>query len=247
MRRLVPLVLVALTMSAAAQKPFVVAPSKPNRDLKPAMLSTLSDPKTQVAIGVTESQRNLMEIRLAKDALNLGLDMMRAVARADDGGGVVALSTTFSNVPAKALYPYLTFGQVAKLRRLTLTQAPLSALVTEEVSFALSLTEAQRRRIDALYAARSKAYADPKRPSVRVLTAAFAALSKDAQRMSKEDDGQGVTVEKVDALRPYFARVFRAFETSARLSTQEPPVRTGDPLALLTPTQRRRYRDLARA
>ncbi len=245
MRAPLPLALLAVAAGGYAQTTVPVTPAKAVTSLKDAMVVELGDPKTQVAIGVTPTQRYMMEVRLAENSVGTSLDLVKAALQANDAQGAMAFSTTFTSTPAKALYPYLAANQLAKLRRLTLVHQPLVALGTEEVAFALTLTEAQRAKIEAIRAAQAKAAADPNRPSIRFLTAAMTELAKEAAKVGEESPGGGVSVESVDAMRPYFTKVFRALEAGARLSAKEPVVKTPDPLLLLTPAQRRRYKELS--
>lgn len=245
MRRLVPLVLLALVQSAMAQKPLGITPAKADRSLKSAMLSELADPKTQVAIGVTSTQRSLMELRLTERATNMSLDLVRASLSSDTDRGVLSLTATFEGSTAKALYPFLASNQIAKLRRLTLVHQPLAALGTDEVAFALSLTDAQRAHIESIRAKQAQAALDPKRPSVRFLTAAIARLQKASAKLESSEGDDEMTVEKLDAARPLILALFRDMETTSRLATKEPAIKAPSPLALLTQAQRRRYRELS--
>ena len=245
MRRVLSLLALALTLPAAAQKPTAVTPAKPNRTLKDAMLAELTSPQVQIAIGVTGTQRNLQETRLAADGMETTLKLMRVAAQAEDEDGVATFTAFFSATPAKALFPFLAENQVAKLRRLTLAHQPLVALGTDEVAFALTLTAAQRKGLDSLFAQEARDAIDPRRPSVKLLTAAMKDISASMGKVAEDTDDYSITVEKIDKIRPLFARLFRAIERSVQLRDKEAPVRSHDPLALLNAAQIRRYRELS--
>lgn len=245
MRAPLPLALLGLAALSPAQTLTPIAPAKAVINLKDAMVTELADPKVQVEIGVTSTQRYMMELRLSEDSLKSSLDLVKAYMKADDASGLLAVNTTFASSTSKALYPYLTMGQTAKLRRLVLAHDPLTSLGTEEVAFALTLTEAQRKSIEAIRAAHAKRLADPNRPSLRYLATAIAGLAKESAKVQEGFSGEDPTPEAIDAMRPLLTKMFRILEQTARLADKEPAVKTADPLALLTPAQRRRYRELS--
>lgn len=245
MRRPLSLALLALALPGAAQNLPGLTPAQPIRDLKDAMILELSDPKTQVAIAVTSGQRDLMAMRLTRESAMKGLDLVRAALQSDGDASALAFSVTFNVSPVMALYPYLASNQVAKLRRLTLAHQPLQALGTEEVAFALSLTDGQRKAIEAIRARQAQAALNPNRPSVRFLANAMARVLKEAKKAEGEDGDNTVSVESIDQMRPIFDRLFRDLETASRLAAKEPAIKTPDPLKLLTSVQRRRYSELS--
>lgn len=249
MRSALPLLLFGLALPAFAQKPVAVNPvlelAKPSRTLKGAMLAELSNPKAQIAIGVTDTQRDLQSIRLAATAMETSLDFMRVAVQATEADGVTTFSAFFSTSPATSLYAFLAENRLAKLRRLTLAEMPLSALVTDEVAFALTLTAAQRKGLDALFAREAKEAANPARPSVKLLVAAMKEVGVAIAKLGDDGGDEAITDEMITKIRPIFARMFRTFERASQLRLKEAPLKHSDPLKLLTAAQVRRYRALA--
>lgn len=225
-----------------------ITPSKPSRNLSDVMVSELEDPKVQIAIGVTSTQRHLQSLQLGEMALKLGFEMMKAAVNesddAKDQSGAIAFSAAFSGSSAKALYPFLAENQLTKLRRHAIKDNPLPALVTKEVSFALELTAKQKADLDALYEKAAKDAVNPSRPSVKAMQAAIKEMGKEIAKLP-DSDSDSVTPERIEKIQPIIFKLFRGIEKATVLGGKEKYLNSPDPLKLLTAQQRRRLKEMS--
>jgi hypothetical protein len=216
----------------------------PTRAIRELMIETLEDPKVQVKIGITDAQRQLMGMRLSQNTLKFGLGLAKSALKSEDEGGFKSLQLPPENSPAHALFPYLTDNQLAKLRRLTIADDALAALTTDEVAFAVGLTGAQRKALDAMRLRHMKAEMNASNPSYRAAMQGFQELmasSKEAwNEANQEEDG----VARLDRVEKAFDRFYVHIARSIRLDTKAKRPASPNALAILTPIQRRRFRDL---
>lgn len=238
--------LLALLLAAApARAQFDIPPDKipPTRAIRELMISLLEDPKVQVKLGITSAQRQLMDLRLSQNTLKFGLGLAKNALRSENESGFTSLQLPLENSPAHALFPFLADNQVAKLRRLTIADDALAALNTDEVAFAVGLTAAQRKTLDALRLRHLKAQMNPNSPAYKAAMAGFGelvAMSKSAETDGAEEEG----VARFERLEKAFDRMFAHFMRGIRLDAKTKQPTSPNALATLTSTQRRRFRDL---
>lgn len=247
---LIPFVVLAYAKQDSPIPAMPITPATAPRDLTDVMISELEDPKVQIKIGVTSTQRQLQSLRLGEMALKLGFEMMKgAVSQSDDENdksGMAAFSSVFSGSSAKALYPFLAENQISKLRRRTIKDYPLQALMTKELAFTLELTAKQKSQIDALYVKATKDAVNPNRPSIKAMQAAFKEMATEAAKFS-DADSDTVTPERIDKMQPIMFKLFRNIERATVLAAKEKYLSGPDPLKLLTVQQRRRFKELSGA
>src|SRR5205823_3732114 len=116
---------------------------------------------------------------------------------------------------------------------------------TDEVAFALGLSPTQRARIEALRAAKVKKARDRNAPAMHILNDGLAKAAALNPKTDEKDGDGDITVEAVDAMQRGLRVVFDALERSTRVSGHRPVIVGPSPLAVLTPAQRRRLRDLS--
>ena len=248
MRRLAPLLALALVVPATAQRVTALDLAKAGgkSTLKSLMTNELSDPKAQTALGITEVQRSLQAVRMAEEITRYGYGMARMTYEEDDKGNAAPFQMT-DCFPGPALFHYLNDAQVAKLRRMALKDDPLSALGTPEVAFALELTAAQRKSVEGLRLRYAKAQADPSRPSVAVVNKALAKIQADVEKVqpAEANESNEDSLKRIDLAQRTMLGLLRAVEASTRLAAKEKTLKAPDALALLTDKQRRRFRELS--
>lgn len=243
-RALLPLVLLSVAAPARAQ--FDLSPDKipPTRAIRELMVNVLEDPKIQVKIGVTPLQRQLMDMRLSQNTLKFGLGMAKNAYRGEDEPGFNPMQLPLENTPAKALFRYLADNQIAKLRRLTIADDALAALTTDEVAFAVGLTGAQRKALDAMRLRYLKAMMNASDPAYQAAMQGLGELmaaSKAAENAAGDDQDD---VARIERLERAFDRFYAHMARSIRLDAKAKHPKSPDALAVLTPAQRRRFRDL---
>ena len=249
MRRLAPLLAFALVLPAPAQKVTALDLVKGSRStLRQLMTNELNSPKVQIALGVTDLQKGLQALRMAKEITKYGYGMARATY---DESGKTEFNpfSTDTIFPGPALFPYLNEIQVARLRRMALKDDPLSALATPEVAFALELTAAQRKAVESLRLRYAKAQADPSRPSVAVVNRALAKIQADVAKVqpAEANESNEDSLKRIDLAQRTMLELLGAVEKAVRLAAKEKEPKAPDALALLNDHQRRRFRELSGA
>ncbi|GEM_PF-4310222 len=243
-----PALLSLLVLGILIQKPtptdFPLPVGKPARSIREVMIDDLADPKVQASLGVSSTQTQLQNVRIAQEAMKLGFAMLRNSVSGEDKG--LASNFSVGMTSSGCLFPFLNEPQIAKLRRLALRDEPLQALGTNEVAYALELTAAQRTQIDAIRTRYYAAYLNSDRPSVRNLKAAFTRIAASSAKAGGGENDSDPTPEDVDRTQALMNEIFKAFERSIRLSASEKPIPAPNVLRLLTPAQARRYRELSR-
>lgn len=243
MRALVPFVFVAVALPARGQLNLPLDQIPPTRAIRELMMETLSDPHVQVGVRVTHAQWQLMNLRLAKATLGFGLKAAKQAFEAADGKELNLLGDSFDNTSGRALFPFLAENQIAKLRGLTLRKDPLGALETDEVAFAVGLTSAQRKALDAMRVRVMRAALNPKKPAYRAAMAGFAeliALSKRNEDAPPSDDSEAAA--RIGRSQKALDRMFAHFERAVRLDPDAMDAKAPAVLSLLTLNQRRRFR-----
>ena len=246
MRAPLPLLALLLATPAAAQNAPALNVPQPPRKMKEVMIDALDDPKVQAAVRVTETQRTLATIRLQREVLKFGLDVAARVLKDDLEGGPFGPSPNVSLSPGGLLYPFLAANQLGILRREALRRAPYKALNTDEVAFAVGLSPAQRTRLSAFFVETFRKALKTDRPSVRVVNKALADAAAESKKMETGEDESGLTPENLAIARRGVDRLFAAMERATVLAAKEKWPGNPDPLPLLTPAQRARYRALSK-
>ncbi|RYG22843.1 hypothetical protein EON82_15895 [bacterium] len=243
--RALPL-LAALLFVAPARAQFSLSPEMipPTRAIRELMIEVLEDPKVQVKLGITATQRQLMDMRLSQNTLKFGLKLAKAAAQGENGSGLTSLQLPLENSPANALFPYLADHQIAKLRRLTVANDALAALTTDEVAFAVGLTAAQRKTFDAMRLRHLRAQMNASNPAYRAAMQGFGELTASSKESWSEANQEEDGVARLDRVEKAFDRFYVHIARSIRLDAKAKRPKSPDALATLTPAQRRRFREL---
>ena len=246
MRAPLPLLALLLATPAAAQVDLsAFAPTLP-KTMREVMIDTLDSTQVQTLLHVTGTQRDLAKLRTQRRAVEYGLDMAKDVVLTKAGTGSKGVSFDVVLSPGRSLYPFLAENQLRILRREALRTHPMQAVGTDEVAFALGLSAAERTHLQAFYTNHFRRVLQKDPPSMQVVKKALAEIAASQARRSEKEESEGYTVEGIASVRQDVRRLYAAMERATVLAAKEKWPGNPDPLPLLTPAQRARYRALSK-
>ena len=241
-----PLLALVLTTPATAQFGLTGIAPKPPRKMKEVMIDALDDVKVQATVRITDTQRSLATIRLQREVLMFGLDVALKAAKNEEDNSPLNIQTGLSLTPGGLLYPFLAANQLAILRREALRKSPYKALNTDEVAFAIGLSPVQRTRLSAFYVQSIRKAIASDHPSMRVVNKALTDLAVECKKSETDGQEAGLTPENVAEVKRTMNRLYAAMERATILAAKEKWPGNPDPMPLLTPAQRARYRALSK-
>lgn len=212
---------------------------KPVRSLSALAANQLSDPAVQTGIKATPEQ-------LMRGLLRLVIEPIRKVAVAkitsSDDADQMMQALNFTGEMTGMKLDDLDSHQRQRLFEITAQETPLRALLTDEISFAIHLTDRQKKNLDSIYAdvaakERKLVLNSMQRADVKKLAAEMTKLAG--------DDKSEPTVEQVNTVLDKVIQGFPKIFSS--LTAQETPTENyGNRMAMkvLTSEQRRAFKKL---